>query len=106
MFQVANVHQCGSRFEYDVLFTFEILTYSTLVVFVTCRALCPLQFLMLELYWHKNMYNLKCCNDEILDLQRDLHANNFAPCEECTFGTPTLLFASLLWFRVPLTAYV
>ena len=29
----------------------------------------------------------------ILDLQCDLHANNFALREECTFGIPTLLFA-------------
>ena len=31
--------------------------------------------------------------NEILDLQRDLHANNLALCEEHTFGTRTLLFA-------------
>ena len=31
--------------------------------------------------------------NEILDLQRDLHANDFALCEGYTFGTRTLLFA-------------
>ena len=30
---------------------------------------------------------------EIVDLQRDLHANDFALCEEYTFGTRTLLIA-------------
>ena len=30
--------------------------------------------------------------NEILDLQRDLHATDFVHCEENTFGTRTLLF--------------
>ena len=33
--------------------------------------------------------------NEILDLQRDLHANDFALCEAYTFGIRTFLFAFL-----------
>ena len=40
-------------------------------------------------YWHSCVYSI----NEIVDLQRDLHANDFALCEEDTFGTRTLLFA-------------
>ena len=34
--------------------------------------------------------------NEILDLQRDLHPNDFALCEAYTFGIRTFLFAFLL----------
>ena len=52
----------------------------------------PLQSFLLECSWLyvPNYYDAM---NEILDLQRDLHANDFALCEEYIFGTRTLLCA-------------
>ena len=46
--------------------------------------------------WHKSVYpNENDAMNEVLDLQRDLHAKDFALCEEYTFRNRTLFFAFL-----------
>ena len=55
-------------------------------------------FFLLDLSWlcklaKEYVPNHNDAVNDILDLQRDLHANNPAPCEEYTFEIRTLLFA-------------
>ena len=65
----------------------------------TCPTLCPLQFLLVALLigTHKcqPQTNFDSLN-EIFDLQRDLHTNDFALCEAFFFGVRAFLFAFLL----------
>ena len=64
------------------------------VMFVNCPTLCPLQLLLLVAL-QIDTRACTCCTgamNEILDLQRDLHATDFVHCEENTFGARTLLF--------------
>ena len=42
--------------------------------------------------------------NEILDLQRDLHANDFSLCEEYAFGTRTFLFSFPFLVKVSRTS--
>ena len=52
----------------------------------------------MEISWHCQLAQVYVpifygAMNKIIDLHRDLHANDFAPCEESTFGTRTPLFA-------------
>ena len=68
------------------------------VMLVNCPTLCPLDFLLLEFTWlcqgaQEYVPNHNDAMREILDLQRDLQANNFVRYEEYNFGIRTLLFS-------------
>ena len=61
----------------------------------------PLQHLLMEYSWlHQSTQmcvpKYHDAMNVVLDLQRDLHANDFALCEEYTFGIRTFLLAFFL----------